>query len=139
MLASTVQFSTNDQPTTPPPTPDPRTGPGNAETPTRSGLQTRSCLAPKTTTHRPAPLRGEPTTRLFLQDPTGCPPSPTNPTDRCVPHPSTPTRRHVRGARTTTRPAAADKRLTSVSAHRAHPHHPSGRHGAPGPGHPGHD
>src|SRR5919107_704056 len=46
MLASTVQFSTNDQPTTPPTTP--------CTAPT-AGLSRRSCLAETTTTgtHRP--------------------------------------------------------------------------------------
>src|SRR5919112_3568866 len=52
MLASTVQFSTNDQPTTPQPTPNPDRPPEGRPS---SGMQTRPCLAPKQ-----QPPRGHP-------------------------------------------------------------------------------
>jgi len=55
MLASTVQFSTNDQPTTHSTTPDPATTGGMPH-------QGHAWHTPETTTNR-----------LFPQDPTGCP------------------------------------------------------------------
>jgi hypothetical protein len=94
MLASTVQFSTNNQPTTTTPTPNPGTTPegaskrymdqvmpGSAETTTRAGRQ------PPHPTPSPA-LRPA---RLFFQDPTGCclcrPPQP-HQHHRSTPHQS---------------------------------------------------
>ena len=50
MLASTVQFSTNDQPTTPQPPPNPR--PASNRRQHRSGMRARSCLALKATPPR---------------------------------------------------------------------------------------
>src|SRR4051812_9610959 len=71
MLASTVQFSTNNQPTTHSPTPATRN-----TTPTRGRLsdtvcETRPCLDSSETTTRPEGHDPK-ATRLFFQDPTGC-------------------------------------------------------------------
>jgi hypothetical protein len=76
MLASTVQFSTNDQPTTHSPTPNPQPtdqpanvlkrymGPGHA-------WLKQQPSSPESLPEAPAPTyRGRPW--LFLQDPTGC-------------------------------------------------------------------
>ena len=70
MLASTVQFSTNDQPTTHSPTP--------ANPPTDPVCETRPCLADSQDPHQASDqsLKQQPH-GLFLQDPTGCyPPLP---------------------------------------------------------------
>lgn len=120
MLASTVQFSTNNQPTThhpTPATPPPPTG-------QHPVCEARPCLATEPTPQRRQQFqRNNPQQGLFLQDPTGCyPPSPaapdppfhTNPersavqeepsrcqkkTHQCLRHSSTPTRHpQVRGS-----------------------------------------
>lgn len=63
MLASTVQFSTNNQPTTHSPTPTTPTG--------ITVCETRPCLAPQQAhAHHQGSEENNP--RLFLQDPTGC-------------------------------------------------------------------
>ena len=77
MLASTVQFSTNDQPTTHSPTPNPTHT-------SQTVCETRPCLATPPPKHTAASksLKQQPP-GLFLQDPTGCStasPSRTNPT-----------------------------------------------------------
>ena len=70
MLASTVQFSTNDQPTTPQKTPPPSTK--SQKPSTMTGMFPKLCLALKETTHpHHSGGAGEPA-RLFFQDPTGC-------------------------------------------------------------------
>jgi hypothetical protein len=75
MLASTVQFSTNTQPTTTRHSSTPKPG---------AVLQPAMDRRPE-----------DPTTRLFLQDPTGCPPPPPT-APHAVP---TPTKRAVPDAR----------------------------------------
>src|ERR671921_654524 len=76
MLASTVQFSTNDQPTTPRPPPNPQ-----HRRPSRPASQWYGNQIVPGTERQPLP---EPSgskapaspARLFLQDPTGCSPPP---------------------------------------------------------------
>lgn len=63
MLASTVQFSTNNQPTTHSPTPNPTTAGGMQD-------QAMPGQPSPTTTGRSMVLKKQPW--LFLQDPTGC-------------------------------------------------------------------
>ena len=80
MLASTVQFSTNDQPTTHHPTPDHHTHPTNGAQ-RNAVCKARSRLAVTPERQPPPPTSPhhhgqEPTTQrwpwLFSQDPTGC-------------------------------------------------------------------
>jgi hypothetical protein len=116
MLASTVQFSTHNQPTTHHQTPAP--------TPHRDQpVCPRSCLAvPKQQPpdHRPA--------WLFLQDPTGCPSSaPAAP--RPVPHP------HSRGAVLGRRRPLPGRTRQCLRPRAPHHHIRAAR--APAPGCPG--
>jgi hypothetical protein len=78
MLASTVQFSTNDQPTTPPHTPHP-----NHQQPV--GMCTRPCLEKKQHHTAPGPTYATwNNPGLFSQDSTGCSSSSTSRTDLVV-------------------------------------------------------
>src|SRR5688572_10591423 len=86
MLASTVQFSTNDQPTTRTAHTKPPTQPAKPTTSKRYVNQ----IAPgtETTTHpHHSEGAGEPA-RLFFQDPTGCLSSSTSRTSHRFPPPS---------------------------------------------------
>jgi hypothetical protein len=99
MLASTVQFSTNDQPTT-------RSAPHQTRQPP-AVCEARPCLAAREAQH--APLKAlKDNQRLFLQDPTGC--STSSPSRTRTPFHTT------KGGRTRRNPAVAEERLTSVSA-----------------------
>src|SRR5512133_3434137 len=53
MLASTVQFSTNDQPTTHSPTPTPTNQPPTSSQPAKAVCRTRPCLATRNNNHTP--------------------------------------------------------------------------------------
>jgi hypothetical protein len=78
MLASTVQFSTNDQPTT-------RTAPHQQHQPTGQHpvCKAKPCLA--TIPHHTQETALKDNTQLFFQDPTGCSPSLPSRTKTTVP------------------------------------------------------
>ena len=89
MLASTVQFSTNDQPTTPTPTPAPT--PNRATTAAQPTMEryadqvvpgTETTTPPRTIRPGGAPPPHGGRARLFFQDPTGCPSPATSRTSR---------------------------------------------------------
>jgi hypothetical protein len=116
MLASTVQFSTNDQPTTHRPHTHPQP---------RPVCKTRPCLAAHgTTAPLKAPKDNPQHVRLFLQDPTGCSPPPTSRTNPTFHHNPRETRRPCVLAGL----AAAGRELASVSAIE-HPATTSGQRG----------
>ena len=96
MLASTVQFSNNDQPQ-----------PHRHHTPPHNTGQQFDDQARPDTRRQPTPTRG-----LFPQDPTGCPNTATSRTTTPVPHPHP-----TKGGTDSTRPVAvAGTDFTSVSA-----------------------
>jgi hypothetical protein len=125
MLASTVQFSTNNQPTTPTPPPAPNPQPAHRPTRNPNGIETKPCLAPPPPAGRAMALKQQPPTgptadpdahphpgagtRLLSQDPTGCSPPASSRTRSIVPH-------HPKAVVLDV-PAVAGHRLTSVSAH----------------------
>jgi hypothetical protein len=135
MLASTVQFSTNDQPTTHHPTPAPTPPPTRGQNQTVCGA--RPCLAAETgPKNHPPPRTGD--ACLFLQDPTGCSPPTARPGRGLVPPPPPhPAKKGGWRATGTRRPPPAARPTRQCLRPRAPPTPPMGAAGLPAPPGPG--